>query len=510
VARYTESLEWLDKMTNANVVIYNKGSPINRPCITKKNIGREVESFLYHVINNYDVLPDYLVFVQGNPFDHMTGVNSANFQKNIDDLISGSVSECKPLFANTYVESENEWHRNFHLNTYYRQFFDSAPPAQYRFAAGVQYIIPKAKVLSRPLSFYQRIHEMTLNTPILTVNDACNKSYYNENSIHGWCLERLFLTMFMSEVPITELMRQKRYLVTGGAGFIGSTLVKTLSNQNRVIIVDNLTTGDIKHVGVNSNTRLIIGDVQDTNVFDKIGHVDGIFHMAAMSKVAPSLENPNMVDFCVQQNINGTIGVLKYAASFNKPIKVVYSASSTYYGLNPIPNVETQLPDCQTPYALTKYCGELFCELFSKLYNVPTVRLKYFMVFGPNEPATGSYAVVSGIFLKRARENLPLIIHGDGLQTRDFVHVDDVCKANILAMDNNTLINDTINVGTGKMISIKELANLISSNQQHIESRKIDLKQTLCDTTKLREKLGWVPTISITDYINKNIKADLY
>jgi nucleoside-diphosphate-sugar epimerase len=123
------------------------------------------------------------------------------------------------------------------------------------------------------------------------------------------------------------------------------------------------------------------------------------------------------------------------------------------------------------------------------------------MVYGPNEPSTGSYAIVTGIFLKRKRENLPLLIHGDGSQTRDFVHVEDICQANILAMENEDLVNETINVGTGEMISIKELADLISADQIHVEGRKIDLKHTLCDTTKLKEKLGFIPSKKIKDYI---------
>jgi nucleoside-diphosphate-sugar epimerase len=127
------------------------------------------------------------------------------------------------------------------------------------------------------------------------------------------------------------------------------------------------------------------------------------------------------------------------------------------------------------------------------------------MVYGPNEPSSGSYAIVTGIFLKRKKDGLPLLIHGDGSQTRDFVHVDDICYANILAMNNDDLINETINVGTGEMISIKELANMISTNQINIESRKIDLKNTLCDINKLKNKLNWIPTKKIKDYIENEI-----
>jgi nucleoside-diphosphate-sugar epimerase len=291
-----------------------------------------------------------------------------------------------------------------------------------------------------------------------------------------------------------------RYLVTGGAGFIGSTLVNRLSKTHEVIVVDNLSTGNIDYVSMNSNVTFIQGDVTDSSVFEKVGKVDGIFHLAAMSKVLPSLGDPKMIDFCTHQNVNGTIQVLKFALSHEPPVKVVYSASSTCYGMNPVPQHEGQLPDCQTPYALSKYCGELYCEMYSRLYNVPTIRLRYFMVFGPNEPATGSYAIVSGIFLKRKRENLPLLIHGDGSQTRDFVHVEDVCTANILAMESD-LYNETMNVGTGRRLSIKDLANSISDNQVHTEKRQVDLEATESDNSKLQRLLNWTPQMKIEDYV---------
>ena len=287
-----------------------------------------------------------------------------------------------------------------------------------------------------------------------------------------------------------------RYLVTGGAGFIGSRLVVKLLKFSNVVVLDNLSTGSI----INEDAEFIHGDITDAEVYSKIGKVDGIFHMAAMSKVLPSLGDPKMVDFCNYNNVNGTINVLKFAASFTPPIKVIYSASSTCYGLNDIPNVETQLPDCQSPYALSKYIGELYCGLFSRLYQVPTVRLRYFMVFGPGEPSTGSYAIVTGIFNKNKKENKPLCIHGDGSQTRDFVHVDDVAEANVRAMESD-LDNNTIYVGTGEMTSIKELADMISDNQVFANSRKNDLKHTQADCSEIERLLNWKPRISIKNIL---------
>ena len=501
IARFRESLEWTKKMNMSNIVIYNKSGDILDNAINKPNIGREVESFFYHIVNNYNNLPDYLILLQGNPFDHMRGINPNNFQQNINMAINSNLKEASPLFAPPNPEPFTLF-PSMMTKSYYQLFFDGPLPNKLLYASGCQYIIPRDQILARPIQFYMKIHAMTLNTNVLQFQEAHHgKPVFDYNSIHGWCLERLLFFIFCKHIPISDFMKQKRYLVTGGAGFIGSNLVNILSKDNNIVVIDNLCTGNSDYISMNNNIHFINGNVLDNNKLLLAGYVDGIFHFAAMSKVLPSLENKDMVDFCVQQNVLGTISVLKYASSYKNPIKVVYSASSTYYGLNPIPNVETQSPDCQTPYALSKYCGELYCELFYKLYNVPTVRLKYFMVYGHNEPSEGSYAIVTGIFLKRKRENLPLIIHGDGSQTRDFVHVDDVCKANILAMNNSDLVNDTINVGTGEMVSIKELADLISPNQIHIEKRKVDLQHTLCDTTKLFEKLNWIPDKKIKDYI---------
>jgi nucleoside-diphosphate-sugar epimerase len=505
IARYNESLNWTDHLKRENLVIYNKGNPLDPvkfPVVEKRqNIGREVESYMHYVINNYDNLPDYVIFLQGYPFDHMNPIVPEEFQEKIDNLIDSKPKDILCFMQQPYVERHYRW-PSIKTVEYCKLFFTPNFLEGTIFSAGCQYLIPKQNILSRPIQFYMRIQGMLLNQKQLTIDIASEGHYeYEPHSMNGWCLERLLGYVFSIQVPLQEEMKQKKYLVTGGAGFIGSNLVNMLSKNNTVVVVDNLTTGDITNIVKNDNIHFINGSVLDSELLDRVGYVDGIFHLAAMSKVLPSLENKDMFNFCMEQNILGTINVLKFASSYRKPMKVIYSASSTAYGLNPIPNVETQQPDCQTPYALSKYCGELCCELFYKMYKLPSVRLKYFMVYGPNEPSTGSYAIVTGIFLKRKRENLPLLIHGDGSQTRDFVHVEDICQANILAMENEDLVNETINVGTGEMISIKELADLISADQIHVEGRKIDLKHTLCDTTKLKEKLGFIPSKKIKDYI---------
>ena len=529
VARYTENLEWVNRLSNLYdlkennfppIVVYNKGESIDtnifaiKPSIIERqNIGREVESFLYHIIMNYDNLPDYLIFVQGDPFSHMN-VTETNICSNIENLLLHGVDDTKCLFTNPFNEDDYTF-TSLHTKQYFSLLFDTLNvPVVYKFSAGCQYIVPKKNILLRSFNFYSNLHSMTLNTSVLTsieAHDESSNNMFERKSICGWTLERLLLYIFTDSYPSNPFMERKRYLVTGGAGFIGSNLIKELLTSEdtpNIVVIDNMSTGNEEYlntVEIKENITLFKTSILDENSFFRVGKVDGIFHFSAMSKVLPSLENKDMVNFCVEQNILGTVNLLKYASSFQPPIKVIYSASSTCYGLNDIPNVETDSVNCQTPYALSKYCGELYCDLFYRLYSVPSVRLRYFMVYGPNEPSEGAYAVVTGIFLKRKKENKPLLIHGDGSQTRDFVHVKDVCRANILAMQNKDLVNDTINVGTGEMVSIKQLADFISPNQIFVEARKVDLKHTLADVSMLKGKLNWTPELKIKDYLAEEI-----
>jgi nucleoside-diphosphate-sugar epimerase len=502
VAKYNENVEWINYMDKDHVIIYDKSDNPIENSISRKNIGREVESFLYYILQNYDNLPDYVIFAQGNPFDHMNDdITPHNFQTKLDTILNINNPYTIPLLFRSIREDKYMHQKSLKCIEYFSFIFDEEMQDIFEFAPGCQYIIPKHIILKRTKNEIANVHRLLLNTNILTLTQVYSETIpFDKYSMCGWTFERL-MWYFFSNMKLNKFFNRDSYLITGGCGFIGSNLVNRISDDSNVIIVDNLSTGNMNNITINDNIHFIQGDVLDGISLHKVGYVNGIYHMAAMSKVAPSLGDPNMIDFCNKQNIDGTVAVLKYTSSFNPPIKVIYSASSTYYGMNEIPNKETQYQDCQTPYALSKYCGELQCEMFSRLYNVPTVRLRYFMVFGKNEPNNGPYAVVSGIFIKQKLENKPLYIHGDGSQTRDFVHVDDICTANILAMNNNRLKNDTINVGTGRMISIKELANLISDNQIHIEKRSIDLRATLCDTTKLNELLGWVPSKRIEDYV---------
>ena len=292
----------------------------------------------------------------------------------------------------------------------------------------------------------------------------------------------------------------KRILVTGGAGFIGSHVAETfLSRGYEVTVLDNLSQG--KRDWVPSGAGFVEGDVTDLSTCRQYTYgKDGVIHLAAMSRVLPSIgAGPESTLFSANQNIIGTLNILTAAAEA-KVKKVVYSASSTYYGSTPCPHREDGLTGMATPYAVSKYVGELYCKQFSAMFSLPTVCLRYFQVYGPRCPSTGTYAMVSSIFIEQARRGEPLTIQGDGSQRRDFVHVYDVARANLLAFERPGLGSgdsggEVINVGRGESFSIKELADLISPKQIHVAPRAFDMKETLADIGKCGRLLEWVPEI---------------
>jgi nucleoside-diphosphate-sugar epimerase len=280
-------------------------------------------------------------------------------------------------------------------------------------------------------------------------------------------------------------------LVTGGAGFIGSHLTERLiALGHRVRVLDNLSQGQREWVP--AQAEFLEGDITDLPLCRRACEgVAGVFHLAAMSKVAPSIDR---FEFCTEQNIVGTQNIL-LAARDARVRKVVYSASSTYYGNGPAPQSETALPNCLNPYAVSKYVGEQFCEVFTRLYRLPTVSLRYFNVYGPRQPATGAYALVLGIFLEQWRRGEELTVHGDGSQRRDFVHVSDVVEANLAAYQAEAA-GTALNVGSGTNISIQEIADLISIRQAHLPRRAGDAEVTLADLSRIREQLGWEPRVA--------------
>lgn len=291
-------------------------------------------------------------------------------------------------------------------------------------------------------------------------------------------------------------------LVTGGAGFIGSHIVDQLLYMNHeVIVIDNESAECNDRYHWNNQALNYKYDICDYNITRKLyNNVDYVFHLAAESRLQPAINNPINA---VTKNVVGTCTVLQCAREANVK-KVLYSSTSSAYGLNPPPNKETDPNDCLNPYSCSKVAGEELCKLYTKLYDLNTVIFRYFNVFGERCPHSGQYAPVIGIFFRQLQDNQPLTIVGDGKQLRDFIHVKDVARANIIAATselNKENYGEIYNIGSGKNLSVLEIAQLISKSFTFIEHRTGEALSTLSCISKTKEILKWDPKIDVRDWV---------
>src|SRR3989344_2680269 len=290
-----------------------------------------------------------------------------------------------------------------------------------------------------------------------------------------------------------------KILVTGGAGFIGSNLVDALINQgHQVKVLDNLSTG--KKENINSKADFVLVDITDLEAIKPhFQGIDYVFHVAALPRVQLSIEDPIKTH---QININGTLNVL-LAARDAKIKKVIYSASSSVLGSNKrLPAREDFLPMPISPYGLHKYVGEHYARLFSLLYGLETVSLRYFNVYGPRMAFSGAYVTVIAVFLQQKKEGKKLTITGDGTQTRDFTYIDDVVRANILAATGEKVgRGEVINIGAGNNQTVSEVAAMIGGETQNILPR-VEPHDTLADIAQARALLGGQPETDFESGIN--------
>lgn len=293
-----------------------------------------------------------------------------------------------------------------------------------------------------------------------------------------------------------------RYLVTGGAGFIGTNLVKALLDAgHETVVLDNYAGGK-KEERFLAGAEYIEGDIRSEADLDKAcSGVDGIFHLAAMPRVTFSVDHPEEAH---DANVNGTLKVLLAAKKY-KIRRVVFASSSSVYGNQPtMPLVEIMTPMPISPYGLHKLVGEHYCRLFAELFGVETVSLRYVNVYGPYFDPDGPYALVVGKFIKQAKNGEPMTVCGDGEYQRDFVHVSDVAKANILAMESkNVGKGEVINISSNKAYSVNQVRELIGEKFVFVPERPGDVHLTKEDNTKAKQLLGWEPEISFEEGIRE-------
>jgi UDP-glucose 4-epimerase len=296
-------------------------------------------------------------------------------------------------------------------------------------------------------------------------------------------------------------MGNTHYLVTGGAGFIGSHIAETLLNQGKsVIVYDNFATGRQSNLAVlRKDIQCIDGDLRDLESLSKaMQGVEIVFHQAALASVPRSIADPIT---SLETNINGTQNVLLAARDAGVG-RVIYASSSSVYGDTPtLPKHEGMTPHPMSPYAIHKHTGELLCEVFTRIYGLETVALRYFNVFGPRQDPTSEYAAVIPRFLTALLEKRRPIVFGDGEQTRDFTYVANVVQANLLAAEAPNACGRAMNVGCGQLISLNTMLRMagellhVTPDPEYREPRPGDVRDSLADISLARQLLSYEPVV---------------
>ncbi len=302
-----------------------------------------------------------------------------------------------------------------------------------------------------------------------------------------------------------------KFLVTGGAGFIGSNLVERLLGRgDSVRILDNFSTGKRENIsGFERDIEVIEGDIRDIETVQRaMKGVDFCLHQAAVTSVTRSIENP--IDTS-EVNIEGTLKVLLSAKELGG-VKVVYAGSASVYGNNPVlPRREDLVPEPVSPYAVSKFSGECYCRMFYKTFSIPVVILRYFNVFGKRQRENSQYSAVIPKFIQALLEGEKPIIYGDGSQTRDFTHVENVVNAVLLACEKDEANGEIFNIACGKKVSINELLNCLSKLMQvetkpgYAEEKPGDVKHSVADISKASRVLGYKPETGLEEGLKKTL-----
>ena len=304
------------------------------------------------------------------------------------------------------------------------------------------------------------------------------------------------------------------HLVTGGAGFIGSHVVERLLRDGAgVRVLDNFSTGRRENLAFATDAagrlEVVEGDLRDAAAVERAARdVDVIFHQAAMRSVPRSIDDPLGAN---EHNVTGTLNVLDAARRLGVR-RVVYASSSSVYGDSPeLPKREEQTPAPISPYAVSKAANEAYARVWTKLYGVETVGLRYFNVFGPRQDPASEYAAVLPRFILWALRGRPLEVHGDGRQSRDFTYIDNVVEANLRAAEAPEARGEVFNVGCGERTSLLEVIAMLESiigrpvERRHTPSRSGDVAHTLADVSKAKRLMGYTPVVGFTEGFRRTV-----
>lgn len=304
------------------------------------------------------------------------------------------------------------------------------------------------------------------------------------------------------------------YLVTGGAGFIGSHLVDALLERGAAVrVFDNFSTGSRSHLAhVADRIEVVEADLRDEQAVRRaMEGVTHVLHQAALRSVERSVDDPLASD---EVNVHGTLHVLVAARDAGTVRRVVYASSSSVYGDNEtLPKREDLTPSPVSPYAVSKLAAEHYCRVFTKLYGLETVSLRYFNVFGPRQNPASRYAAVVPLFMRAALRGEPLEVHGDGEQSRDFTFIEDVVQANLRALEAEGAAGEVFNIACGARHSLLEMIAVIERlagralERRHVAPRRGDVRHTLADIDKARRLLGYEPRVSFEEGLRRTWEA---
>ena len=311
-------------------------------------------------------------------------------------------------------------------------------------------------------------------------------------------------------------MTTAKYLITGGAGFIGSHIAETLLKRGEAVrVFDNLATGRNTNIdalqGLPGHLEVIDGDLRDVAaVKAAVAGTEVVFHQAALASVPRSIAMP--VE-SLETNVNGTQNVL-LAARDSGVRRVVYASSSSAYGNTPtLPKHESMPTAPMSPYAVQKLAGEMLCGVFTRIYGLETVSLRYFNVFGPRQDPHSEYSAVIPLFLTALMEGRRPIVFGDGEQTRDFTYIENVVQANLLASTSTDAIGEAMNIGCGDRISLNSVLKIagelleVEVNAEYREPRSGDVRDSLADISKARKLLGYDPAINFREGLARTLES---
>lgn len=308
-------------------------------------------------------------------------------------------------------------------------------------------------------------------------------------------------------------IKDKKIVVTGGAGFIGSNIIHNIYQNNEVTVIDDMSTGNLENIVdlvEKESIKLVKGSITDLKLLQELfSDANYVLHQAAIPSVPRSIKNPISSN---KANIDGTLNVLVAARDCNIE-KVVYASSSSVYGDTPtLPKIETMCPSPLSPYAISKLTGEYYCRVFYEIYGLRTTSLRYFNVYGPRQNPKSEYAAVVPKFISSTIKQNPIEIYGDGEQTRDFTFVEDVINANLLSCVSKKADGKILNIAGGKRISINELAlkimKILGKEVDIIyrERREGDVKDSLADISLAKSLINYEPSYTLDKGLNETVQ----